>query len=229
MSGVLEWLDHLEFLEKYGPEEPVNIFYLDHDPAAAARAHCDTHVVKMIVETAQILSTVWHLHQPQAVTVEWNLDPDYHLKLAALDRDEQGVWCAHLGRQRIYKKTHPGHPCCVWAGESKENYDWLWQLGMELCDEYTYRYKKRHATLGVLRTLEGAPPKLADTPQTQPPPVMPEEFTVSKEEYYDTVASYRRLYVEGKQRLLKWTKREPPSWLYRLNERWALRPAGESE
>jgi hypothetical protein len=36
----------------------VNIFYLDHDPAAAARAHYDSHVGKMLLEATQILSTV---------------------------------------------------------------------------------------------------------------------------------------------------------------------------
>jgi hypothetical protein len=36
----------------------MNIFYLDRDPEIAAKAHCDKHVVKMILESAQILCTV---------------------------------------------------------------------------------------------------------------------------------------------------------------------------
>lgn len=40
----------------------MNIFYLHHSPPLAARMHCDIHVIKMILETAQILSTVHHLH-----------------------------------------------------------------------------------------------------------------------------------------------------------------------
>lgn len=39
----------------------MNIFYLDHNPVLAARYHCNKHVVKMIVETAQILSTTHRL------------------------------------------------------------------------------------------------------------------------------------------------------------------------
>jgi len=35
----------------------MNIFYLSEDPSIAARYHNDKHVVKMILETAQILST----------------------------------------------------------------------------------------------------------------------------------------------------------------------------
>lgn len=35
----------------------MNLFYLDRDPVEAARLQCDKHVVKMILETAQMLST----------------------------------------------------------------------------------------------------------------------------------------------------------------------------
>lgn len=36
----------------------MNIFVLDENPRLAAQYHCDKHVVKMVLETAQILSTV---------------------------------------------------------------------------------------------------------------------------------------------------------------------------
>ena len=39
----------------------MNIFYLDRDPAKCAMMHCDKHVVKMILEYAQLLSTAHHL------------------------------------------------------------------------------------------------------------------------------------------------------------------------
>lgn len=35
----------------------MNIFFLDRDPAKAARYHCNKHVVKMILESAQLLCT----------------------------------------------------------------------------------------------------------------------------------------------------------------------------
>ena len=34
----------------------MNLFVLDRDPRLAARAHCDKHVVKMVLETAQLLA-----------------------------------------------------------------------------------------------------------------------------------------------------------------------------
>ena len=39
----------------------MNIFALHPDPRQAAQWHCDAHVVKMILETAQLLSTAHHL------------------------------------------------------------------------------------------------------------------------------------------------------------------------
>ncbi len=39
----------------------MQIFVLDKDPKKAARMLCDKHIVKMVVESAQILSTAHHL------------------------------------------------------------------------------------------------------------------------------------------------------------------------
>jgi len=45
----------------------MNIFVLDRDPRIAAEMHCDKHCVKMILETAQMLSTAHHVYNtPQA-------------------------------------------------------------------------------------------------------------------------------------------------------------------
>lgn len=38
----------------------MNIFYVHPDPRVAARSLCDKHVIKMLLESAQILSTVRH-------------------------------------------------------------------------------------------------------------------------------------------------------------------------
>lgn len=39
----------------------MNIFVLHAQPRTAARMHCDKHVVKMVMETAQLLSTAHYL------------------------------------------------------------------------------------------------------------------------------------------------------------------------
>jgi len=59
----------------------MNIFFIDRDPILCAQAHYDKHVVKMILETAQLLSTAhWvfngtgpykmtHVNHPSAIWV----------------------------------------------------------------------------------------------------------------------------------------------------------------
>ncbi len=44
----------------------MNIFFLDKDIQRCARYHCDQHVIKMILESTQILSTVLHLNKIKA-------------------------------------------------------------------------------------------------------------------------------------------------------------------
>ena len=43
----------------------MNIFALDRDPATCARYHVDAHVVKMILESAQMMCTVASMHGQQ--------------------------------------------------------------------------------------------------------------------------------------------------------------------
>lgn len=219
-DAFYEWLEFCEFKRRYGAEEKINVFYLDHCPAAAAKAHCDRHVVKMILETAQLLSTAWGVLNPELVDTDaFGLD---RLWPYLLQGDNPG-YTRHLGHQRIYNVTHANHPVVLWARASTGNYDWLWCLGIYLSEEYTYRYKKVHASLQVLYTLEGPPPACPPGPQTQPTPAMPEALCVlTKEDAYDTPASYRRYYVETKQRLLKWTKRGAPPWVRFVNGKWSL-------
>ena len=39
----------------------MNIFFLDYDVVKCAKYHCDKHVVKMILETAQLLCGAHHV------------------------------------------------------------------------------------------------------------------------------------------------------------------------
>lgn len=66
----------------------MNIFYLDSNPAVAATYHCDKHVIKMILESAQLLCTAvnvaageqvtpyksTHINHPCAIWVRESLD-----------------------------------------------------------------------------------------------------------------------------------------------------------
>lgn len=75
----------------------MNIFYLHHSAPLAARMHCDIHVVKMILETAQMLCTVHHLHgNGEAVPYKPTHQHHPSVKWAA-DSKAQYDWLQQLG------------------------------------------------------------------------------------------------------------------------------------
>jgi hypothetical protein len=45
----------------------VNIFFLSQNPVSAARYHADTHVIKMILESAQMLCTIVNSHAGEQI------------------------------------------------------------------------------------------------------------------------------------------------------------------
>ena len=124
----------------------MNIFFLSFNPRRAAEYHCDKHVVKMILETAQLLYTAHWIATRSALP------------------------------QNAYRKTHYNHPCAIWARTSLSNYVWLAQLGLALCAEYTFRYGRIHSTESHLRWLAANLPDVADYGITKLPQAMPDEY-----------------------------------------------------
>ena len=48
----------------------MNIFFLNEDSRMCAQAHCDKHVVKMILEYAQMMSTAHRVLDPPSELIE---------------------------------------------------------------------------------------------------------------------------------------------------------------
>lgn len=152
----------------------MNIFILDWDHETCARWHCDKHVVKMPLETAQMLSTVHHRYTGDGP----------------------------------YRAIHQKHPCTLWAGQTVENYRWLWRLGKHLCREYTYRYEKTHSCERVLAILRCPPVELTARGFTKPAQAMPDEYKT-----HDTITAYQNYYIYEKARLSAWRKRQTPPFM----------------
>ena len=155
----------------------MNIFILDKDVKKCAQYHCDKHVVKMILETAQLLCGVHHM-------------------------------TAHDTAHVPYKLSHKNHPCSIWTRESLSNYIYLCELGLELCNEYTYRYGKRHKSLDVILWCIINRPKISDKGFTEPAKAMPDEYKVE-----DVVESYRNYYRGAKMGFAVWKNSHEPKWL----------------
>ncbi len=159
----------------------------------------DKHVVKMILETAQLLSTAHRL-----------LDGVEYVGQSASGRKARR-WRLPDDRETIlYSATHISHPSAVWCRQSNNNYTWLYCHFVGLLNEYTYRYGKTHkcaepAFRQMLQTLPANIPVGHFTPVT---PAMPDEYKVPC-----SVQSYRNYYKQGKTHLHAWTKRQVPDWL----------------
>ena len=152
----------------------MNIFVVDEDPEIAAQQLCDKHVVKMILESAQMLCTVAHEH----------------------------------GFEAPYRKTHPKHPCTLWVGRSKANWDWLMRHALAMCAEYTRRYGKTHKSRSVIdwclwQGIKIEFPEKGLTPFAQ---AMPPQY---KNEC--AVTAYRAYYHGEKASFATW-KSEVPQW-----------------
>ncbi len=159
----------------------MNLFLLSRSRRKGARMHCNRHVVKMILETTQLLWTGVHVG---------------------------GVDVSNRTELKPYRKTHTWHPTAIWVRESPRNWSFAVSFGLELCKEYTRRYRKHHkceAHLRFFRRLGYCPP-LETRPIRHPrgamvrgctplPLAMPESCVVYEKGEPNAVESYRRYYA----------------------------------
>jgi len=181
----------------------MNIFYLDKDPIEAAKQSCDKHVVKMIVESAQMLSTAHRM-------IDGNLYTD---KTKAGRNIKRWKHPNPNMEKTLYKACHTGHPSTVWVMESAYNYHWLYKHMMALNTEFKMRYGHilDHKTVQLLEGALMYPPKniSLNTIATDPPPAMPDYCKIPG----DSVASYKKYYIYEKQRFATWKSPSTvPAW-----------------
>jgi hypothetical protein len=176
----------------------MNIFYLDKDPRLAAEYHCDKHVVKMILESAQLLSSAHRF-----------VDGKMFMGKSKTGRNQKG-WVLNDYRETVlYKAGWENHPSAIWARSNIDHYRYLYDLFTFLIIEYKYRYDKVHKCSELLEPLLNSPFNIdIDSPWKEPPQAMPEECRVEN----DSVTAYRNYYVIHKSHFAKWTKRKVPDW-----------------
>jgi hypothetical protein len=184
----------------------LNIFYLHNDPKICAEMHVDKHCVKMILETAQLLSTAHRVLDGIQVT---GLSPTGRKRTSYVIPD---IGDKKDPRQDIlYSATHINHPSAVWCRHSALNYSWLHSLLVRLCEEYTYRYGKIHKcfTIGLVHKLAMPPKNIQHLDFTEPTPAMPDQYKVPG----NSVQSYHNYYNGEKQRMFSWKHRSVPEWI----------------
>lgn len=184
----------------------MNVFYLDPNPEICAQMHLDKHVVKMIIEYAQLMSTAHRV-----------LDGTEYTGLTANGRRIKRWLMENELEQSLMKASHVNHPSGVWCRENKQNYIWLYRLWYYLLKEYTHRYGKQHSCARLLNDLYLTPVNIPDGNFFAPTPAMPPEVKILAEfptpgRKYDSLASYKNYYINNKSHFAKWTKREVPTW-----------------
>jgi hypothetical protein len=175
----------------------MNIFYLHPDPKQCAQEHCDKHVVKMVIEYAQLLSTCHRV-----------LDGTSYIGKTKTGRKAKR-WSLPDGRDdHLYLASHVKHPDEIWLQQSCGNYQYLYELFSNLCDEYTRRYGKVHETDRKLRNILALHPEnIPCGEMTEPPQCMPEYCKTD-----EPISAYKNYYINEKKRFAKWTKRPEPQW-----------------
>lgn len=182
----------------------MNIFILDTNPFTAAPYHCDKHVPKMIVESAQMLSTAHRV-----------LDGTEYIDDSGKRKIKRWRMSDETFESVLYKACYVNHPCNIWVRESYHNYQWLFELFCNLCKEYTLRFNKTHLTeIKLIEVLHSLPLKIPRVEQTPFAQCMPDQYKDA-----DPVTAYRNFYLYDKSRFAKWDKlNNQPEWWYNTEE-----------
>jgi|LakMenEpi03Aug12_release.lakeMendotaPanAssembly.Ray.scaffolds.fasta_scaffold37511_5 hypothetical protein len=180
----------------------MNLFILDTDPIQAARDHCDNHLVKMILEGAQILgSTMWIQN---GITSRKEINaltevPDYWNGFPR--QTPEGV-------PLPYGIGFANHPSSKWTRSSYENWKWT----VDLCVEMSFEHERRWGRVTSMRKIvewfaSHRPPGLAEIGITPFYLAMPDQIKTE-----DPVHSYRLYYAGWKEYFAKWKSSEPSWW-----------------
>ena len=166
----------------------MNIFVTDPDAVVSAQCLPGRHVVKMPLETCQMLSIV--------ASASWGHGYGH------LPKKKTGTWYATA------KGAFRNHPCTIWA---QSNFRWLIKHGLALCEEYTHRYDKIHSCQLTLEYADIIFPAIeCPTPFTR---AMPDEFKYDTS--IDTFTAYKT-YIASKPWASSNYLRDPsrkPDWL----------------
>ena len=191
----------------------MNIFVLHWKQRKAARWHVDKHVVKMLLETCQLLYTAhWFLAFPQLRECKSAVALSRAQKQLEIPEQIRSAPLCDTTKEPGYRPCHVWHPCAKWTRVCSGNYLWLAKLGIELAQEFRFRFKKEHSCEKHIYWLyENLPPQIKIFPRRGFATAMGDEYKVSN----DPIVNYRNYYKTSKTErgLIKYTGRQVPHWL----------------
>ena len=164
----------------------MNIFYLSNCPQEAAEAHNDKHCVKMILESAQMLSTA---HRELDGDV-----PDILYKSTHKNHPST-----------IWTRSSKQHYDWLFRLFRMLSAEYSIRYGLITDTNDTFKVHKSWDKLGKI--LETAPKNIEDNGWTDPPLCMPDHC---KDD--DVVKAYRNYYILEKSGFAKWKYSGTPKW-----------------
>ena len=115
----------------------MNVFLLSKDPKLAALLLADVHVIKMILETTQLCTSVWQSrrgHMPRVMKQYFSEHPP---------TEQQLKMTKNYAKPKKLGKGHMNHPCAIWARHKASHYMWLCRYGLALCKRKREIYPDR--------------------------------------------------------------------------------------
>jgi hypothetical protein len=114
-----------------------------------------------------------------------------------------------MGHQAPMKPTHHNHPCTIWAGETRSNFEWLLLHGLTIFDEFYFRRDKIHKSEAKLLKIAESNIRPTDGPLTP----FAQAIKYPELRGPDIVEAYRKFYVVDKARFAAWKwGRSSPDW-----------------
>ena len=173
----------------------MNIFVLDECPIQSAQMQCDKHIVKMPLETAQMLCSVWHRYGEGDKVPYREVHKNHPCTLWTGDSMDNYNWLWLHGMElcfeytRRYNKIHKCQQVIMdlsYPSPRKFNFD-----------------------------------NYFGTPHPQ---CMPDEYKSTELRIHsNTVRAYRRYYVNDKKDIAKWEKSRPmPDWYLLGNDYYKM-------
>ncbi len=183
----------------------MNIFTTNSCPVKSAQEMCDKHVVKMIVEYAQLMSTAHRVLDGE----------EYEGRTNAGRRIKRWLHPNKDMEEILYKASHIKHPSGLWCRATTANYKWLYAHFIASCEEYTHRYEKTHLTFTKMaEVFKNLPKNLPKGKQTEFAVAIAENQTCRQIPGFDklpVVKKYQQ-YILNDKPFAVWSKRDKPTW-----------------
>ena len=163
----------------------MNIFVLDECPVISAQMQCDKHIVKMPLETAQMLCSVFHRHGQGHLVPYREVHKNHPCTLWTGDSVDNFIWLWKHGMELCFEYTR----------------------------RYNKIHKCQQVIMDLSKTDLGTL-QYQDMEMTPHPQCMPDKYKSTELRIHsNTVRAYRRYYVNDKKDIAKWEKSRPmPDW-----------------